>query len=434
MDIYTDVLVVGCGVSGMYSALNIDKNCRITIISKSKTEECNTYLAQGGISCARGIVDIDLFVKDTMKAGKNKNNIEAVKVLAEESIENIHRLMEFGMDFDYKDGELDYTREGAHSINRIVHSTDETGKRVFETLLDQVKKRDNITIYEDRTLIDILKFKGECCGGIVKRDNKVDFIHAKYVILASGGIGGLFSNSTNRRIITGDGIAIALKNNIEVENLEYVQFHPTALYEEDNTAGRKFLISESLRGEGAKLFNINKQRFVNELLPRDVVAASIWDEEKKTNSKFVYLDASFMKSEFIINRFPGIYKECKKRGIDVTNDPIPVTPVQHYFMGGIKVDLNSRTSMDNLYACGEVSCTGVHGANRLASNSLLEGLVFSRRAALDINKFISSKDIIDVSRNITIKEANELIDSNLKCVLSEFKKVLGEKKHELINN
>lgn len=433
MDIYADVLIVGCGVAGMYAALNIDKTHRVVIISKSKTEECNTYLAQGGISCARGSDDIDLFVKDTIKAGKNKNSVEAVTVLAEESIENINRLMEFGMEFDYKDGQLDYTREGAHSINRIVHSTDETGKKVFETLFQQVKNRDNITIYEDAILVDILKFNGDCCGGIVKMDNGVDYIHSKYTILASGGIGGLFLNSTNRRTITGDGIAIALRNDIELQNLQYVQFHPTALYQ-DNSQERKFLISESLRGEGAKLFNINKQRFVDELLPRDIVADRIWEEEKNTNSKFVYLDASFMDSEFIINRFPGIYKECKSRKIDITKDSIPVTPVQHYFMGGIKVDLNSKTSMNNLYACGEVSCTGVHGANRLASNSLLEGLVFSRRAALDINKNIYDKDIIDVKADVSFEEADKLIDSNLECVLNEFKKVLGEKKHELINN
>ncbi|AJA46333.1 L-aspartate oxidase [Clostridium pasteurianum DSM 525 = ATCC 6013] len=433
MDIYTDILIVGCGVAGMYSALNIDKKYKVVIISKSKAEECNTYLAQGGISCARGYEDIDLFVEDTIKAGKNKNRLEAVKILAEESVENIHRLIEFGMKFDYKDGQLDYTREGAHSINRIVHSTDETGKKVFETLFHQVKNRDNITVYEDTILVDILKLNEGCCGGIVKIDNRVDYIHSKYTILASGGIGGLFLNSTNRRTITADGIAIALRNDIEVENLQYVQFHPTALYQ-DNSQERKFLISESLRGEGAKLFNINKQRFVDELLPRDIVADRIWREEKNTNSKFVYLDASFMNSDFLINRFPGIYRECKNRKIDITKEPIPVTPVQHYFMGGIKVDSNSKTSMNNLYACGEVSCTGVHGANRLASNSLLEGLVFSRRAALDINKNIYDKNIVNIKRDISLEEADNLINLNLECITNEFKKVLGEKRHELINN
>ena len=433
MDIYTDVLIVGSGVAGMYAALNINSNYKIILISKTQMEECNTYLAQGGISRAKDINDIDLFIKDTMKAGKDKNKIEAVRVLAEESIENINELMELGMNFDHKDGELDYTREGAHSINRIVHSTDETGKRIFETLSAQVKKRSNITIFEDTTIFDILKFKNECSGGIVIRNNNVDFIHSKYTILASGGIGGLFLNSTNRRSMTGDGIAIALKNNIDVINLDYIQFHPTALYENGGDK-RRFLISESLRGEGAKLMNIDKQRFVNELLPRDVVSQSIWEEEIKTNSKFVYLDASFMENQFLINRFPGIYKGCKKIGLDISKEPIPVTPVQHYFMGGIKVDLNSKTSMDNLYACGEVSCTGVHGANRLASNSLLEGLVFSKRAALEINKSISSKNIFDVKNDIKLETAKKTVDLNLSSVLNEFKKVLGEKKHELINN
>lgn len=433
MNIFTDILIVGCGVAGMYAALNIDKKYNIIIISKSKAEECNTYLAQGGISCARDANDIDLFIEDTMVAGKYKNRLEAVSILAGESIDNIHDLVNLGMDFDYVDGQLDYTREGAHSINRIVHSTDETGKRVFEVLFHKISSKENITIYEESVLVDIVNFNSSCYGGIVKRKGRVDIIHSKYTILASGGIGGLFLNSTNRRTITGDGIAIALRNNIEVQNLKYVQFHPTALYEEDSKE-RKFLISESLRGEGAKLFNINGESFVDELLPRDIVAQKIWEEEKKTNSKFVYLDASFMDSEFLINRFPGIYRECKKRGIDITKEPIPVTPVQHYFMGGIKVDLNSKTSMSNLYACGEVSCTGVHGANRLASNSLLEGLVFSRRAALDINKDIRYKKELNQNVDVSLPEADKLINLNVEIALNEFKKVLGEKKHELINN
>lgn len=433
MDIYTDVLIVGTGVAGLYAALNIDSNNKVVLITKTKPDECNTYLAQGGISTARDNEDVELFIKDTLKAGRSKNRIEAVRVLAEESRENIEILKSVGMQFDYNGDKIDYTREGAHSINRIVHSTDETGKRVFEVLYKEVKKRDNITIYENSILVDILKHEYTCCGGVILYGSGVCNIHSKYTILASGGIGGLFSNSTNRRVSTGDGIAIALRNNIEVENLGYIQFHPTALYE-DKPHERRFLISESLRGEGAKLKNINNERFTDELLPRDIVSGKIWEEEAKTNSSFVYLDVSHMKNNFIINRFPGIYRGCLKRGLDITNGKIPVTPVQHYFMGGIKVDLNSKTSMNRLYACGEVSCTGVHGANRLASNSLLEGLVFSRRAALDINKNISKVKLIDEKRNITEQEAKKLADTNLEYVLREFSKVLGEKKHELINN
>lgn len=433
MELYSDVLVVGSGVAGMFAALNIDKKHKVIIISKTKSDDCNTYLAQGGISKARDKEDVDLFIEDTMKAGKEKNRLAAVRVLAEESIENIDILMELGMKFDKDGDDFDYTREGAHSINRIVHSTDVTGKIVFETLFNEVKKRDNITIYEDTVLVDILKYEDICVGGTVIKDGDTSNIHSKFTILASGGIGGLFTNSTNRRGSTGDGIAIALRNKIKVANLNYVQFHPTALYEK-GIKNRRFLISESLRGEGAKLINKNNQRFVNELLPRDIVSNSIWEEEKNTDSSCVYLDLSNMEKNFLKNRFPGIYNGCKERGIDITKELIPVTPVQHYFMGGIDVDLDSKTSMDNLYACGEVSCTGVHGANRLASNSLLEGLVFSRRAAININKKIANTSMVNLKEHLQIKDAEVALESNHKCVLDAFRKVLGEKKNELINS
>ncbi|MDD3223217.1 MAG: L-aspartate oxidase [Clostridium sp.] len=430
MDIYTDVLVVGSGVAGMFAALNIDKKYKVTVISKTKSSECNTYLAQGGISKARDKDDIDLFVQDTIKAGQGKNKSEAVRVLAEESIYNIKMLEKFGMKFDKNGNDFDYTREGAHSVNRIVHSDDVTGKRVFETLYSELKKRENITLEEDIELVDILKYEGICVGAVVIKDNSVNYIHSKFVVLASGGIGGLFVNSTNRRALTGDGIAIAMRNKIAVKNLNYIQFHPTALYEKD-VEDRRFLISESMRGEGAKLINKYGKRFVNELLPRDVVANRIWEEEKDTDSKFVTLDLSSMTREFIVKRFPGIYEGCLERGIDITKSKIPVTPVQHYFMGGIDVDLYSKTSMDNLYACGEVSCTGVHGANRLASNSLLEGLVFSRRAALDINSKIENTSIVKLKKSISLEEAENIKKLNRKCVTEEFKKVLGGKKNEL---
>lgn len=433
MDLYSDVLVVGSGVAGMFAALNIDRRYKVTLISKTKVDDCNTYLAQGGISKARDKDDIDLFIEDTMKAGKGKNRLAAVRVLAEESIGNINILMELGMKFDMDGDDFDYTREGAHSTNRIVHSTDVTGKIVFETLFKEVKKRDNITLYEDTVLVDILKYEGICVGGIVIKNGDANNVHSKFTILACGGIGGLFTNSTNRRSSTGDGIAIALRNKIKLVNLNYVQFHPTALYEK-GVQSRKFLISESLRGEGAKIVNKNNRRFVNELLPRDIVSNSIWEEEKKTDSKCVYLDLSHMGKDFLKNRFPGIYNGCKTRGVDITKEPIPVTPVQHYFMGGIDVDLDSKTSMDNLYACGEVSCTGVHGANRLASNSLLEGLVFSRRAAININKKIGNTRIVNLKEHIKNQEAEKTRELNLKSALDAFTKVLGEKKNELINS
>lgn len=389
MDIITDVLIIGTGVAGLYSALNLSDNLNVVMISKGRKDECNTALAQGGISVARGYTDIDLFIEDTLKAGKYENDIDAVKVLVEESIDNINTLCKLGVDFEKDREGLCFTREGAHSINRIVYYKDITGKRVEEILLNKVKSKNNITIYENCELLDILKNGNICTGAICIKDNEQINIHAKVSILATGGIGGIFKNSTNQRIITGDGISIAIRNNIKVKNLDYIQFHPTVFFDESLNS-RKFLISESVRGEGGKLINNRGERFVDELLPRDIVTKHICEEKIRTNSKNVYLDVSFMNKDFLLKRFPNIYEECLKNGVNICKEPIPVSPAQHYFMGGIDVNLYGQTSMNNLYAFGEVSCTGVHGANRLASNSLLEGLVFSRRGAEKINKEIKS--------------------------------------------
>lgn len=433
MDLYTDVLVIGTGVAGLYSSLSLNKNIKVTLLAKSAVSECNTYLAQGGISTALNVKDEPLFVEDTLKAGQYKNIKKSVEILASESRKNIENLISMGMDFDKNaDGSLNYTREGAHSVNRIVHSTDETGKVVFETLLKEVRKRDNIEIVENIQVFDLICENNVCFGASAIKDNTIYNIHSKATILACGGIGGIFKNSTNQRTLTADGIAMALKNNIEVRDLNYIQFHPTALYD-DGMDEKKFLISESVRGEGGKLLSVENERFINELLPRDVVANAIYKEEEKDNSKYVYLDITFMDSDFIKNRFPGIYNECLKRGLDITKNKIPVSPVQHYFMGGIKVDFNSLTSMKNLYACGEVSSTGVHGANRLASNSLLEGLVFSRRAANSINNSISQITKKDIKPGLTVNDALGAIKNNRNIVVNKFKSILGEKKNELVS-
>ncbi|PJI07305.1 MULTISPECIES: L-aspartate oxidase [Clostridium] len=433
MDLYTDVLVIGTGVAGLYSSLSLNRDIKVTLLTKSTVSECNTYLAQGGISTALNTEDEPLFVEDTLKAGQYRNIKESVEILASESRENIRELINIGMNFDKnKDGSLNYTREGAHSVNRIVHSTDETGKVVFETLLNEVKKRDNIKIIENIAVFDLISQNNVCFGATAIKDNTVYDIHSKATILACGGIGGIFKNSTNQRTLTADGIAMALKNDIEVRDLNYIQFHPTALYDGGKNE-KKFLISESVRGEGGKLLNIENERFINELLPRDVVANAIYKEEEKDNSNYVYLDITFMDDDFIKNRFPGIYNECLDRGLDITKNKIPVSPVQHYFMGGIKVNFNSLTSMKNLYACGEVSSTGVHGANRLASNSLLEGLVFSRRAAKNINSNISEITTKDIKTAFTVNDALNAIENNRNIVIEKFKSILGEKKNELIN-
>ncbi|MBU3181148.1 L-aspartate oxidase [Clostridium psychrophilum] len=432
MDMFVDVLIVGTGAAGLYSALNLSDNLNILLITKDLVDKCNTSLAQGGISVARDKKDYELFVQDTLKAGKFKNCVAAVKTLVYESIDNINEVIDFGAKFDKEDGNFKYTKEGAHSINRIVHNKDETGKELFLSLLKALKNKKNVRIFEKTTLIDIIINNNICCGGIVIKGEERINIYSKETILATGGIGGLFKNSTSRRSLTGDGIAIALRHKIKTSDLDYVQFHPTALY--DNKVNcEKFLISESLRGEGAKLINENGKRFVNELLPRDIVARAVYDEEEKSSKPYVYLDISFKNKKYIINRFPGIYKKCLESGIDITKQKIPVTPVQHYHMGGVAVDLNSCTSMENLFACGEVSCTGVHGANRLASNSLLEALVFSRRASKFINKSMDKITLLNYEdiKGMKVFKNHNVINKNI--VINEFKKMGDGIRNELVN-
>lgn len=434
MDITTDVLIVGTGVAGLYTAINLRKDLNVLMLCKKEPTESNTTLAQGGISVLRGKEDTELYIEDTMKAGRYKNDRTAVEVLVNESQENIAILDKIGVVFDRDEkGGYQYTREGAHSVNRIVHCKDRTGKEVEEALLKEVKTRKNIKIIEEAYLVDILKEGNSCFGGIIIKDGKQYNIYSKATILATGGIGGIFRNSTNKRIMAGDGFAIALKNNIKLKNMNYIQFHPTAFYE-DKPDENRFLISESVRGEGGKLINIHGERFVDELLPRDVVTKAINEEEKKTGSKFVYLDVSFMDSEFLKKRFPTIYERCLKSGVDITKQPIPVSPAQHYLMGGIEVNLNSKTSMNNLYACGEASCTGIHGANRLASNSLLEGLVFSRRAAKEINENIDNLNINYVKPKEIVQDKEYYINENRKLVTDLVKSLRGDIVSELVNS
>ncbi|MGV8979830.1 L-aspartate oxidase [Clostridium sp.] len=434
MDMYVDVLIVGTGAAGLYAALNLREDLNILLISKESVDECNTSLAQGGIAVARDEKDYDLFIQDTLKAGKFKNSIKAVQTLVYESIDNINKVIDFGAKFERLNGNFKYTKEAAHSVSRIVHSKDETGKELFLALLEALRNRKNIKILENTTLVDIITNNNNniCSGGIATKGEKRINIHAKATILATGGIGGLFRNSTSRRSLTGDGIAIALRHNIKTSHLDYVQFHPTGLYDE-NVNSEKFLISESLRGEGAKLLSKHGKRFVDELLPRDEVAKAVYEEEGKSRLPYVFLDISFKDKDYIINRFPGIYKKCLERGIDITRQKIPVTPVQHYHMGGITVDLFSRTSMECLFACGEVSCTGVHGANRLASTSLMEALVFSRRASEVINKTIDGSNFLNCETITDINESTDYSEINKTIVMDKFKEMGEGISNELVN-
>lgn len=424
-----DVLIVGSGVAGLYASLNLREDLEIIMVSKKSVNLCNSSLAQGGIAVARGKEDFQSFIEDTLKAGKYENNIDSVRVLVEESMDNINKLIDLGANFEKDENGVLFTKEGAHEINRIVYHKDITGKHVEDILLENVKRRKNIKIIEDCEMVDIYHRDNRCIGALFNKDGETLSIYDKVVILATGGIGGLFKKSTNERIITGDSIGVAIRNNIEIKDLSYIQIHPTAFFSKKSEE-KRFLISESVRGEGGKLINCNGERFVDELLPRDIVSKKIYEEMKKTNSNNVFLDVSFMEKSFLQNRFPNIYNKCLEEGIDISKEPIPVAPAQHYFMGGIKVDLNGKTSMENLYAFGETSCTGVHGANRLASNSLLEALVFSRRGALEINSYIDNLELIIEERECEDLDKYRLL--NRKILIDEICRLRGDIKDELV--
>ena len=379
----TDIVVVGCGVAGLYCALNLPADKKITVVTKDIAQSSDSFLAQGGICVLRDDADYDSFYEDTMKAGHYENNPESVDIMIRSSQDVIGDLVTFGVQFE-KNGEgFVYTREGAHSRPRILFHEDETGKEITSHLLETARNRDNITLIENYTMVDLICENNECRGIIGQdADGTYSAIPADYTVLATGGIGGLFEHSTNYRHLTGDAIALALRYGIRLQHIDYIQIHPTTLYTEED--GREFLISESVRGEGAILLNWKGERFVNELLPRDVVANAIFAEMKKEGKPHMWLSLAPIPEDEIKTHFPNICQHCLEKGYDVTREPIPVVPSQHYFMGGIDVNSFSKTSMDRLYAVGETACNGVHGRNRLASNSLLESLVFAKRAAQDI--------------------------------------------------
>ena len=418
--IKTDTVIVGSGVAGLFAALCLPKEQDVLVITKENLDDCDSFLAQGGVCVLKDINDFDCYFEDTMKAGHYENNPESVRVMIESSQDVIGTLIDLGVKFDTDgDGEYDYTREGAHRRNRILHHKDETGKEITATLLDIAKTKPNITFVTRTTMIDLIE-KDNVCYGIICYDEygEKGAILADNVILATGGIGGLFKNSTNYPHITGDSFALALKHGIELQNMNYIQIHPTTLYSKKK--GRRFLISESVRGEGAVLLNENGERFTDELQPRDVVTNAIVEEMKKFGTDHVYLNLTTMTSEEAKKRFPNIFEACMEEGYDMTKDNVPVTPAQHYMMGGVKTDTNGVTSMKNLYAVGETACNGVHGKNRLASNSLLESLVFAKRAAdtiandtsvkpsdvpeVDLEKYTSKEEIQKEFKHIIMDE------------------------------
>ncbi len=391
-----DVIIAGCGASGLYAAINLPSSLKILIICKKELDLCNSALAQGGIA---GVYNSDddapqYHLNDTLIAGGFKNNIDAVETLVNEAAMDLEKIIDLGVEFDRNpDGTYHRTLEGGHGHHRIFHHADATGAEITSKLLAKVQSLENVTIL-DNTLLCGVKQTSTGYSAFLLKNGEYNTYNCHFLILATGGIGRVYEFTTNSSIATGDGIAFAYEMGAKIKNLSYVQFHPTAF---NNRHTREcFLISEAVRGEGAYLRNCNGERFMHnyddrlELAPRDVVSHAIILESRKQNSTEFFLDISYKDSGFLKKRFPMIYRNLLEQGYDLTKDRIPIFPCQHYLMGGIDVDRSSRTTLPNLYACGECSHTGVHGGNRLASNSLLEALVFSRHAADDIASKLDS--------------------------------------------
>ena len=427
LHINTDIVIVGTGVGGLFTALNLPRDKQIVMITKADLESSDSFLAQGGICVLKNEDDYDSYFEDTMRAGHYENRKESVDIMIRSSREIIDDLIGYGVDFERDDnGHLRFTREGAHSTPRILFHEDITGKEITSKLLAQVQKLPNVTILENTEMVDIVE-QDNVCYGIVCRVSKEAMPHlitisAKDTVWACGGIGGLFQNSTNYPHIAGDGLGIAMKHQVKLEHLDYIQIHPTTLF--SHKPGRRFLISESVRGEGALLYDKNGQRFTNELQPRDLLSQAIFEQMEKDGTDFVWEDMRPLGEKTIMQHFPNIYQHCIEEGFDPRKEPIPVVPAQHYFMGGIQADLSSRTSMRGLYACGETSCNGVHGKNRLASNSLLESLVFARRAADDIifgeAPELCRPDRLDLNQ---YEDQNVILEGYHKQVLNEIERM-----------
>ena len=386
-----DFLVLGSGSAGLSFALRVCEKGRVALVTKKDRTDSNTNWAQGGIAGVMAPDDnTELHVQDTLIAGAGLCHEDAVRVLVTEGPDRIRELMAFGARFNREpDGELSLGREGGHSRRRIIHTADLTGKEIERTLVDAVRAHPSITVLEHHYVIDLIVQNGHCCGAYVLDEaaGDVQAYQAPATLLATGGAGQIYQFTTNPPIATGDGVAMAWRAGAEIADMEFIQFHPTSLYHPD---AKSFLISEAVRGEGGILRRKDGTAFMaaydperKDLAPRDIVARAIDSEIKKTGDECVYLDVTHLDPEEIKTHFPTIYARCLSFGIDITTDWIPVVPAAHYSCGGVRTDLVGRSTIDGLYACGEVACTGVHGANRLASNSLLEALVFGKRAAED---------------------------------------------------
>lgn len=430
----SDILIVGAGIAGLTAALECSKNGSVILITKGKTEETATEKAQGGIAAALDTVNdsVQYHLEDTIFAGAGLCDIEAVKVLVEDGVKCVKELIEIGVDFDKTSaGGFELNIEGAHRKRRILHAGDYTGKEIARALAAQVIKNPNIKILNYVFGKDLIIDQGKCVGVVsldIKTNEKILFL-AKATIISTGGVCQVYKYTTNPEFATGDGIAMAYRAGAIVRDMEFVQFHPTALVQfkglDEEIAFPQFLISEAVRGEGGVLLNKYGQRFMEkyhkqaELAPRDIVARAIYQEMKETNSDHVHLNLSNINPEKVKKRFPTIYKTCQEIGLDLTTDNIPVAPAAHYFMGGIKTDLFGRTNILGLWAAGESMSSGVHGANRLASNSLLEGLVFGKRAALNAINYVKESNYAKL--NNSYDESKFFSDNKQKLTNDEIK-------------
>ena len=415
----TEVLIVGTGISGLLSAIELAKTYSVTMLTKSRTNKCSTSWAQGGIAAAMDNSDIDAHVNDTIINGHKICNPESVVKIIKQGKKSIDLLIKHGVNFNTDGAKLQQTLEGGHSKRRIAYHNDNTGEEIHTSLLEKAKKNKNITIKEDVMAIDLIGRQEELCDGLYAYDesNKsVITIKANIVILATGGANKLYQYTTNPDTSTGDGIALAWRFGCTISNMEFMQFHPTCLY---HTNDKSFLISESLRGEGAKLINPNNEYFMQkydkraELAPRDVVARAIDIEMKNNNFKHVYLDISFKGKEYILQRFPNIYTRCLEHDIDITKQPIPVVPAAHYTCGGVKTTIAGETDCSNLYVIGEAAHSGLHGANRLASNSLLECSVM----AMECCKIINEKNTTHNKKELPLWDDSYVSDSSDENIL-----------------
>lgn len=433
----TDILIVGSGCSGLYCALQLPQDKKITIITKSDVTSSDSYLAQGGICMLKDEEDYDSYFEDTMKAGHYENDRESVEIMIRSSQKVIGDLLGYGVDFAREeDGTLAFTREGAHSDKRILFHEDITGEEITSKLLAAVRKLSNVTILENTKMLDIVT-EGNCCyGAVVRRaDGSLEKIQADFTVWACGGVGGLYRHSTNFRHLTGDALALSIMHGVRLKDVNYVQIHPTTFYSE-REEDRSFLISESVRGEGAKLYDKNMNRFVDELLPRDRLTEEIYKQMEKDHTEHVWEDLRPIPEEELRTHFPNIVEHCRQMGYDVTKECIPVVPAQHYFMGGVWVDHESHTSMERLYAVGETACNGVHGKNRLASNSLLESLVFAGRAAKQMEETYTEAEpekakLFDVVSLEEYEDQKALASRYHKCVreaIAEAERQMNENK------